>query len=70
AAYDDDMTTVLEKALERTYNLVKDRGGVYGINVMVSAEMRPSAETIIDTATRVCAENPDIKKHFKVIFTS
>jgi NAD(P)H-dependent flavin oxidoreductase YrpB (nitropropane dioxygenase family) len=70
AADDDDMTTVLEKALKRTYNLVKDQGGVYGINVMVSAEMRPSAETIIDTAIRVCEENPDIKKHFKVIFTS
>lgn len=70
AAHDDDMPTVLEKALKRTYNLVKDQGGVYGINVMVSAEMRPSAETIIDTAIRVCEENPDIKKHFKVIFTS
>ena len=70
AAHDDDMPTVLEKALKRTYNLVKDQDGVYGINVMVATEMRPSAETIIDTAIRVCEENPDIKKHFKVIFTS
>jgi NAD(P)H-dependent flavin oxidoreductase YrpB (nitropropane dioxygenase family) len=70
ANYDDDTPTVLEKALKRTYDLVKDQDGVYGINVMVSAEMRPAAETIIDTAIRVCEENPGIKEHFKVIFTS
>jgi NAD(P)H-dependent flavin oxidoreductase YrpB (nitropropane dioxygenase family) len=67
---DDDMATVLEKCLKRTYNLVKDKGGVYGINVMVSAEMLKGAHAIIDTAIRVREENPDIKKHFKVIFTS
>jgi NAD(P)H-dependent flavin oxidoreductase YrpB (nitropropane dioxygenase family) len=67
---DDDMSTVLEKCLKRTYNKVKDKGGVYGINVMVSAEMKPAAEIIVDTAIRVRQENPDIKNHFKVIFTS
>jgi enoyl-[acyl-carrier protein] reductase II len=67
---DDDMSTVLEKCLKRTYNKVKDKGGVYGINVMVSAEMKQAAEVIVDTAIRVRQENPDIKNHFKVIFTS
>ena len=70
ADYDDDIPTVMEKVLKRTYNLVKDKGGVFGINVMVSAEMRTAAQTIIDTAIRVHEENPDIKNHFKVIFTS
>ena len=70
ADYDDDMATVLEKALKRTYNLVKDQGGVFGINVMVSAEMLRAAQVIVDTAIRVREENPDIKNHFKVIFTS
>src|SRR4030043_431135 len=64
------MPTVLEKCLKRTYNLVKDKDGVFGINVMVSAEMKTAAEVIVDTAIRVREENPDIKKHFKVIFTS
>ncbi|MGD0950657.1 MAG: nitronate monooxygenase [Candidatus Binatia bacterium] len=67
---DDDMSTVLEKCLKRTYSKVKDKGGVYGINVMVSAEMKQAAEVIVDTAIRVRQENPDIKNHFKVIFTS
>jgi enoyl-[acyl-carrier protein] reductase II len=70
ADYDDDMATVLEKLLKRTYRLVKDKGGIFGINVMVSAEVLPHSQVMVDTAIRVCQENPDIKKHFKVIFTS
>jgi NAD(P)H-dependent flavin oxidoreductase YrpB (nitropropane dioxygenase family) len=67
---DDDMATVLEKVLKRTYRLTKDKGGVFGINVMVSAELKEHAAVMIDTAIRVREENPDIKNHFKVIFTS
>jgi len=67
---EDDMATVLEKVLKRTYRLVKDKGGIFGINVMVSAEVLPASHIMIDTAIKVCQENPDMKGHFKVIFTS
>ncbi len=67
---DDDMATVLEKVLKRTYRLTKDQGGVFGINVMVSAELKEHAAVMIDRAIKVREENPDIKNHFKVIFTS
>ena len=67
---DDDMATVLEKLLKRTYRLVKDKGGIFGINVMVSAELIDKARIMIDTAIKVREENPDMKNHFKVIFTS
>lgn len=70
ADLDDDMATVLEKVLKRTYRLVKDKGGIFGINVMVSAEVLQNSQVMIDTAIRVRQENPDMKKHFKVIFTS
>lgn len=70
ANMDDDMATVMEKVLKRTYRLVKDKGGVFGINVMVSAEVKPYSTIMIDTAIRVREENPDMKNHFKVIFTS
>ncbi len=70
ANYDDDLATVLEKVLKRTYRLVKEKGGIFGINVMVSAELNLQANIMIDTAIRVREENPDMKKHFKVIFTS
>ena len=67
---EDDMATVLEKLLKRTYRLVKDKGGIFGINVMVSAELIQYSHIMIDTAIRVREENPDMKQHFKVIFTS
>lgn len=67
---DDDMATVMEKLLKRTYRLVKDKGGIFGINVMVSAELMTQANIIVDTAIRVREENPDMKDNFKVIFTS
>jgi len=64
------MATVLEKLLKRTCRLVKDRSGIFGINVMVSAELIQYSHIMIDTAIRVCEENPQMKQHFKVIFTS
>jgi enoyl-[acyl-carrier protein] reductase II len=67
---DDDMATVLEKVLKRTYRMVKDKGGIFGTNVMVSAELLEKSQIMIDTAIRVREENPDIKNHFKVMFTS
>jgi NAD(P)H-dependent flavin oxidoreductase YrpB (nitropropane dioxygenase family) len=70
ATMDDDMPTVLEKVLKRTYRLTKDKGGIFGINVMVSAELVPLSTILIDTAIRVVNENPEMKDHFKVIFTS
>jgi NAD(P)H-dependent flavin oxidoreductase YrpB (nitropropane dioxygenase family) len=67
---DDDMAAALAKVIKRTYRLVKDKGGVFGINVMVSAEIKPHSGVMIDTAIKVREEIPDIKNHFKVIFTS
>jgi NAD(P)H-dependent flavin oxidoreductase YrpB (nitropropane dioxygenase family) len=66
----DDMAGVLTSVLKRTYRLTKDRGGVFGINVMVSAELVHLSTILIDTAIKVVNEIPDMKKHFKVIFTS
>jgi len=66
----DDMATALKKVIRRTYRLTKDKGGIFGINVMVSAELIPYSTTLIDAAIQVREENPEMKKHFKVIFTS
>jgi NAD(P)H-dependent flavin oxidoreductase YrpB (nitropropane dioxygenase family) len=67
---EDDMATVLEKVLKRTYRLVKDKGGIFGPNVMVSKEVLPAAQIMIDTAIRMREENPDMKKYLKVMYTS
>jgi len=70
ANMEDDEATILEHVLKRAYRLTKDKGGVFGINVMVSAELLDRANISIDTAIKVVEENPDMKNHFKVIFTS
>ena len=70
ASMDDDLPGVLETVLKRTYRLTKDRGGIFGINTLVSAEVFEYAKVVIDTAIKVNAENPDMQEHFKVIFTS
>ena len=70
ATMDDEMPEVLEKVLKRTYRLTKDKGGIFGINVMVSAELVEKSTILIDTAIRVVNENPEMRNHFKVIFTS
>ncbi len=70
ASMDDDMAGVLESVLKRTYRLTQNRRGVFGINVMVSAEVTDKSKVLIDTAIRVREENPEMKDHFKVIFTS
>lgn len=70
ASMDADMAGVLETVLQRTYRLTKEKDGIFGINVMVSSELVEKSEVLIDRAIKVREENPDIKKHFKVIFTS
>ncbi|OGN90032.1 MAG: hypothetical protein A2Z74_01195, partial [Chloroflexi bacterium RBG_13_46_9] len=70
ASMDDDIPAVLETVLKRTYRLTREKGGIFGINVMVSTELLDRATVIIDTAIRVGRENPEMKKNFKVIFTS
>lgn len=70
ASPDDDMGTALEKVLIRTYRLTKDKGGIFGINVMVSAEMKTEAQTLIDRAIEVRERHRELRDHFKVIFTS
>jgi NAD(P)H-dependent flavin oxidoreductase YrpB (nitropropane dioxygenase family) len=70
ASIDDDIPTVMEKVLKRTYRLTRDKGGIFGINVMVSAELLKQAAVVIDTAIKVANEIPEMRKNFKVIFTS
>jgi len=67
---DDDMATVLEKVLKRTHRLVKDKGGVFGPNIMVSAELKKYSNIMIETAIKVREENPDMKNTLKVMYTS
>jgi len=67
---DDDMATVLEKILKRTYRLTKDTGGIFGINVMVSTEVIDKSKILLERRSGSVRRTPAMKEHFKVIFTS
>jgi NAD(P)H-dependent flavin oxidoreductase YrpB (nitropropane dioxygenase family) len=70
ATLEDDPVTVLRKIFDQTFQGVKERKGVFGINVMVSTEMVEGANLLIDTAIQARKENPEMGDRFKVIFTS
>jgi NAD(P)H-dependent flavin oxidoreductase YrpB (nitropropane dioxygenase family) len=70
ASPDDPPEVIFRKIFQQTYENTKDAGGVFGINVMVSAPLVDIAKMIIDTAIAMREENPVMRNHFKVIFTS
>lgn len=67
---EDEMETVLCKALDRACECTKESGGVFGLNVMVSGLMMEDAEKLINTAIEYREQHPEAKARFKVIFTS
>lgn len=66
----DDHPTILRKLFRQTYEATKDSGGIWGLNVMVSGADHKKADMIIDTAAKAREEEPELKDHLKVIFTS
>ncbi len=70
ASPDDEPEVILRKIFNQTFEGTKETGGIFGINVMVSAEIRDYSEMIINTAIKVREENPEMRERFKVIFTS
>jgi len=70
ASPNDDNETIFRKIFKQTFEGTRDQKGIFGINVMVSAEMKEVAEFIINTAITAVKENPEYKNQFKVIFTS
>ena len=70
ASPDDDRETIFRKIFKQTFEGTKATGGIFGINVMVSAELKEISEFIINTAIKAREENPEMKERFKVLFTS
>jgi NAD(P)H-dependent flavin oxidoreductase YrpB (nitropropane dioxygenase family) len=70
ASIDDDKPTILRKIFRQTFEGTQASGGIFGINVMVSAEVKNEAEIIIEQAIQAREENPEMKERFRVVFTS
>ncbi|NLW43640.1 MAG: nitronate monooxygenase [Syntrophomonadaceae bacterium] len=65
-----DKETILRTIFRNTLEGTRESQGIFGVNVMVSAEMREAAELIIGTMIKVREEDPEMKKRFKVLVTS
>jgi enoyl-[acyl-carrier protein] reductase II len=65
-----DQESILRTIFQNTLDQTRESQGIFGVNVMVAAEMRESAEMIIGTMMKVRAEDPEMKKRFKVLVTS
>ncbi len=70
ASLDDDQKTVLRKIFRQTLEGSRQKKGVFGVNVMVSVELKEWAELIISTMIEVRAEDPEMKERFRVLVTS
>lgn len=66
----EDTKSILEKAFQQASEGTKESGGIFGVNVMVSNEMREHAELVIQTAIEAREKDPTLKDRFKVVFTS
>lgn len=66
----DDDVTVFKKMFCRVFEETKESQGIFGANVMVSAEMLPNAMNVMRALQEVRNENPEMKKRFKVLITS
>jgi enoyl-[acyl-carrier protein] reductase II len=70
ASLNDDYKTVLKKIYRQTLEQTQEKTGIFGVNVMVSAEMKEWADLIVDTAIEVRAEDPEMRDRFRVLVTS
>lgn len=65
-----DHETILRTIFQQTLDQTRETQGIFGINVMVSAEMREVAELIVKTMIKAREEDPEMRKRFKVLVTS
>jgi NAD(P)H-dependent flavin oxidoreductase YrpB (nitropropane dioxygenase family) len=70
ASLGDDDKTVLKKIYRQTLEGTRQKQGIFGVNVMVSEEMKSWAELIVDTMIEVREEDPEMKKRFEILITS
>jgi len=66
----DDKETILRTIFKNTLEQTREEQGIFGINVMVSEEMKEIAQLIVKVMFQVREEDPEMKKRFKVLVTS
>ncbi len=70
ATLDDAHKTALKKIFRQTLAGTREKKGTFGVNVMVSTEMKDWADLIVDTMIEVREEDAEMKERFRVLVTS
>jgi NAD(P)H-dependent flavin oxidoreductase YrpB (nitropropane dioxygenase family) len=65
-----DQETIMRSIFQQTLDQTREQQGIFGVNVMVAAEMRDVADVIIKTMVKAREEDPEMKKRFRVLVTS
>lgn len=60
----------MKRAFHRVKEETRESGGIFGINCMVSAEMKQLAQQIIQAVIEVRDEDPEMRERLRVIVTS
>ena len=70
AEVDDDDVTIFEKMFKRICEETKESGGIFGANVMVSAEVKENAANVMRAIKNVRDADPDMRDRFRVLVTT
>ncbi len=70
ASLEDDQTTVLKKIFRQTLDGTRDKRGIFGVNVLVSEEMKEWAELTVDTMIAIREEDSEMRDRLRVLVTS
>ncbi|HMK66892.1 MAG TPA: nitronate monooxygenase, partial [Thermodesulfobacteriota bacterium] len=65
-----DQETIMRSIFQQTLDQTREQQGIFGVNVMVAAEMKDVAGVIINTMIKAREEDPEMKKRFRVLVTS
>ena len=70
AVPEDDDVTIFEKMFKRICAETKESGGIFGANVMVSAEVKENAANVMKAIKNVRDADPDMRNRFRVLVTT
>lgn len=70
ADINDDSKTIFKKMFTKVFEETKASQGIFGANVMVSAEMLDNAKNVFEAMSELRNENPEMRERFKVLVTS
>ena len=66
----DDDVTIFKKMFTRVFEETKEKQGIFGANVMVSAEVKENAAKVMQAIAELRADNEEMRDRFRVLVTA